>query len=331
MSARASSADGPGRSGVTRSPATSRRSTPCQPNATQAVGAGWSAHASGSSLATGARIQRRRRASDPGRPSTGTGDPDPRLIWTRPSGASWLWNTGPLGSGRAHQLDARIDQEVELPGVGRELVDADERTRADAQAGARQRAVGDAAAQAPAARVGLVDVARGGTDDDHVRRAVPGPCRSAWDIGPPLSSPPILGRDEPSRWTNRSGSTSCTRGTTTSTATSSWRTTRSMTSRSCWSWSSRPAPPCSTRYTEDTLSEAIANELARRHGFLVVDDSQLRVAITVSAEEGETAVANVDLGPMGRDDDDDHRSILIDVEPEERLWGTGLTGARLRR
>ena len=75
-------------------------------------------------------------------------------------------------------------------------------------------------------------------------------------------------------------------------------------------------------YTEDTLGEAIANELGRRHGFLVVDDSQLRVAITVSAEEGATAVANVDLGPMGRDDDDDHRSILIDVEPEERLWGT---------
>ena len=75
-------------------------------------------------------------------------------------------------------------------------------------------------------------------------------------------------------------------------------------------------------YTEDTLSEAIANELARRHGFLVVDDTQLRVAVNVSAQEGETAVARVDLGPVGRDDDDDHRSILIDVEPEERLWGT---------
>ncbi len=75
-------------------------------------------------------------------------------------------------------------------------------------------------------------------------------------------------------------------------------------------------------YTEDTLSEAIANELARRHGFLVVDDSRLRVAVNVSAQEGETGVADVDLGPMGRDDDDDHRSILIDVEPEERLWGT---------
>ena len=75
-------------------------------------------------------------------------------------------------------------------------------------------------------------------------------------------------------------------------------------------------------YTEDTLGEAIANELARKHGFLVVDDTQLRVAISVSAQEGETVVANVDLGPVGRDDDDDHRSILIDVEPEERLWGT---------
>jgi len=75
-------------------------------------------------------------------------------------------------------------------------------------------------------------------------------------------------------------------------------------------------------YTEDTLGEAIANELARKHGFLVVDDTQLRVAISVSAQEGETVVANVDLGPVGRDDDDDHRSILIDIEPEERLWGT---------
>jgi hypothetical protein len=75
-------------------------------------------------------------------------------------------------------------------------------------------------------------------------------------------------------------------------------------------------------YTEDTLSEAIANELARRHGFLVVDDTQLRVAVNVSAQEGETVVASVDLGPVGRDDDDDHRSILIDIEPEERLWGT---------
>ncbi len=75
-------------------------------------------------------------------------------------------------------------------------------------------------------------------------------------------------------------------------------------------------------YTEDTLSEAIANELGRRHGFLVVDDTQLRVAINVSAQDGETTVASVDLGPVGRDDDDDHRSILIDIEPEERLWGT---------
>ena len=75
-------------------------------------------------------------------------------------------------------------------------------------------------------------------------------------------------------------------------------------------------------YTEDTLSEAIANELGRRHGFLVVDDTQLRVAINVSAQDGETTVASVDLGPVGRDDDDDHRSILIDIEPEERLWDT---------
>ncbi len=77
------------------------------------------------------------------------------------------------------------------------------------------------------------------------------------------------------------------------------------------------------RFEEDTLSEAIAAELARHHGFLVVDDRRLRVAVSVSAEEGETAVVAVEEMRAQRppDDDEGFRSLLVDLEPEDRRWG----------
>lgn len=77
------------------------------------------------------------------------------------------------------------------------------------------------------------------------------------------------------------------------------------------------------RFEEDTLSEAIAAELARHHGFLVVDDRQLRVAVSVSAEEGETAVVAVEemRAQPPPDDDEGFRSLLVDLEPEDRRWG----------
>ena len=77
------------------------------------------------------------------------------------------------------------------------------------------------------------------------------------------------------------------------------------------------------RFEEDTLSEAIAAELARHQGFLVVDDRQLRVAVSVSAEEGETAVVAVEemRSPRPPGDDEGFRSLLVDLEPEDRRWG----------
>lgn len=76
------------------------------------------------------------------------------------------------------------------------------------------------------------------------------------------------------------------------------------------------------RFEEDTLSEAIAAELARRHGFLVVDDRQLRVAVAVSAEQGETAVVAVEeMRSQRAPDDEGFRSLLVDLEPEDRRWG----------
>ena len=76
------------------------------------------------------------------------------------------------------------------------------------------------------------------------------------------------------------------------------------------------------RYETDSLIEAVAAELSTRAGFLIVDDSQLRVAVNVSAEEDATFVADVDetarVGGGGRND---FRTMLVDVEPDDAAWG----------
>lgn len=76
------------------------------------------------------------------------------------------------------------------------------------------------------------------------------------------------------------------------------------------------------RYEEDSLIEAVANELQRRHGFLHIDDRQLRAAINVSVHEGETAIAPVEerARAASADDQDDLRTLLVDVEPDDQAW-----------
>ncbi len=73
-------------------------------------------------------------------------------------------------------------------------------------------------------------------------------------------------------------------------------------------------------FEEDTLVEAIANELQRRHGFLHIDDSRLRVAVKVSSSEEETQVAQLEerAGTGEREEDEDYRSLLIEIDPEDR-------------
>lgn len=41
-------------------------------------------------------------------------------------------------------------------------------------------------------------------------------------------------------------------------------------------------------FGEDTLTEAIANELERRHGFVRISDDRLTAAVNVSDDEAET-------------------------------------------
>ncbi len=60
------------------------------------------------------------------------------------------------------------------------------------------------------------------------------------------------------------------------------------------------------RFEADSLIEAVAVELSERAGFLIIDDSQLRVAVNVSASEDEARSARTSTGwSCGRE----HRAI----------------------
>ena len=85
-------------------------------------------------------------------------------------------------------------------------------------------------------------------------------------------------------------------------------------------------------FREDTLVEAVAAELERRHGFTVVDDSRLRVSVNVSGHEGETALAGVEADRRDtrsapeEDEDDDaealdrgFRTVVVDLDRNDDL------------
>ncbi len=73
-----------------------------------------------------------------------------------------------------------------------------------------------------------------------------------------------------------------------------------------------------SRFEEDTLVEAIANELERRHGFLHINDARIRAAINVSVGESGTMIAPVDEAAADdRAADEEFRSLLIEVDPED--------------
>lgn len=72
-------------------------------------------------------------------------------------------------------------------------------------------------------------------------------------------------------------------------------------------------------FEEDSLLEAVAAELERRHGFVHVE-ANLRASVRVSGEEDETEVAPVDERPTVPAEEDDFRTMLVEVEPEDRPY-----------
>jgi hypothetical protein len=73
-------------------------------------------------------------------------------------------------------------------------------------------------------------------------------------------------------------------------------------------------------FEQDSLIEAVAAELERRHGFVHIEAS-LRAAVRVSVEEGQTAVTAVDERAASVPAEaDDFRTMLIEVEQEDRPY-----------
>ncbi len=90
-------------------------------------------------------------------------------------------------------------------------------------------------------------------------------------------------------------------------------------------------------FEEDSLVEAIANELERRHEFVFIDDARLVASVNVSLVDQDNILATVDAGAGrhgedededgdGEDEDDDEdteddgafRTLIVDLDREER-------------
>ena len=75
--------------------------------------------------------------------------------------------------------------------------------------------------------------------------------------------------------------------------------------------------PVQDTFEQDTLIEAIAEELERDHGFVYVSDRRLTAAVNVSLNDDENFLAEV----LGEEDDDDefdadYRAVIADFPSE---------------
>jgi hypothetical protein len=65
-------------------------------------------------------------------------------------------------------------------------------------------------------------------------------------------------------------------------------------------------------FEQDTLVEAIADELERDHGFIAISDDRLTAAVNVSKDEDDNFLADLDAPEEGVD----YVSILADLQPD---------------
>ncbi len=63
-------------------------------------------------------------------------------------------------------------------------------------------------------------------------------------------------------------------------------------------------------YEQDTLIEAIAEELERNHGFVAITDDRLSASVNVSAGDDDNYLAELDTDDEGPD----FRGIFIDID-----------------
>jgi hypothetical protein len=71
-------------------------------------------------------------------------------------------------------------------------------------------------------------------------------------------------------------------------------------------------------FEQDTLIEAIADELERNHGFEVLRDDRLTAAVNVSQEESDNFLAEVDDDDDPTEDEGDFRTLYATFRPDDR-------------
>jgi hypothetical protein len=70
-------------------------------------------------------------------------------------------------------------------------------------------------------------------------------------------------------------------------------------------------------FEEDTLIEAIANELEREHGFIFISDDKLSASVHVSTVDEENRLISADDGAVA--ESVEYRSLLADFDPGSSL------------
>jgi len=66
-------------------------------------------------------------------------------------------------------------------------------------------------------------------------------------------------------------------------------------------------------FEDDTLIEAIANELEREHGFTFVSDARLSASVHVSTDEAENRLISLDDELLEREN---YRTLFADFDPD---------------
>jgi hypothetical protein len=65
-------------------------------------------------------------------------------------------------------------------------------------------------------------------------------------------------------------------------------------------------------FGQDTLVQAIADELEREYGFIAINDDRLTAAVNVSREEDENFLADLDAP----EESPDYATILAELQPD---------------
>lgn len=207
-------------------------------------------------------------------------------------------------------LDAAVAEQVELVCVPGDGVDADQRTNADAEPRGGECGVRDRPAQAPATRVGWVNVASCRADDEQV-----GP-------GATVGRPTVRTYTRVSHQLreNRLYFYELSESDDEILANLLLAHDAEYDEGEFLDMVLEAREAVLTTFEDDSLIEAIAGELERRHGFVHVE-ANLRAAVRVSVEEGQTAAAPVDERAAAVPvEADDFRTMLIEVEPEDRPY-----------